>query len=787
MKKQFIALLALVLMSFGASAQDLTIADGGINTCSESLNDSNPVGPYAANENYTFTVCPELDSGETIMNVYFISFGLGTGDTLRIYDGGSNADPLIGTYTGNDLANQNITSTNAEGCLTLVWTSDATDEGDFGAIIQCGPPCLHPIIDVNAQNETENPIRICQGESINFDGSGTTFAIGNTLASWTWDFGDNTTDNSQWPFVTHVYNTPGAYKINLVVTDNTGCQNLNVADVIVQVSTTPNFTLSVDPTVICVGGEAVLNGLVEGVTYSPQTEADFGDPLYIPDAGTQESDCFFDTIWVSGFAPGEIIDSESDIDYFTANMEHTFLTDITIAFICPNGSVLSVYGQGGGLGDVDLGFPISADDGVPGEGLDYSWAPDATNPNWLNISGTQFLSSVGASEGPTYVVSDTYQSVDPFSNLIGCPANGPWVIRVCDVVGSDDGWIFNWGVSFDASLYGTDMTFTPEFGVDCTSTFWSGNSLQNAADCDSAVVTGTTPGIQTYTYTGIDNFGCTYSSTIGVTVIAPPVANAGPEIGFCGTNAQLDGSFTGAVAGQTYSYSWDPAGMLDNATAENPNIFNVTENTTVTLTVSWDGDPTGCFSTDQTLVYMPTLPVAYNDTIVKHCPDGFATLGVPFQNGPMNYSWLMSVDRDFTDPEDVEVATTPSLTIHTDSIAYYQVTITDPYCGYSATTIYDVIMKPCSVSAPNVFTPDGDGRNNLLVFPGLEDYPGSKLIIYNRWGTVVYETENYNNKWAPSADDAADGTYFYVLAVNKDSGLDYFKGTISLLRKDSNQ
>ena len=133
MKKVFLA-LATLLSATGLFAQDVTIASGDFNTCNESLNDTNPVGVYGNGEDETLTICP--DGTETILNIYFISFGIGAGDTLRIYDGGDNiTSPLIGAYTGTQLSNVNITSTNPQGCLTLHWTSDAADVGDFGAII----------------------------------------------------------------------------------------------------------------------------------------------------------------------------------------------------------------------------------------------------------------------------------------------------------------------------------------------------------------------------------------------------------------------------------------------------------------------------------------------------------------------------------------------------------------------------------------------------------------------------------------------------------------------------
>ena len=44
---------------------------------------------------------------------------------------------------------------------------------------------------------------------------------------------------------------------------------------------------------------------------------------------------------------------------------------------------------------------------------------------------------------------------------------------------------------------------------------------------------------------------------------------------------------------------------------------------------------------------------------------------------------------------------------------------------------------------------------------GIEQFPGSKITIWNRWGKVVYESNSYNNSW--TAKDESDGPYYYVL------------------------
>ena len=82
---------------------------------------------------------------------------------------------------------------------------------------------------------------------------------------------------------------------------------------------------------------------------------------------------------------------------------------------------------------------------------------------------------------------------------------------------------------------------------------------------------------------------------------------------------------------------------------------------------------------------------------------------------------------------------------------------------------------------PNVFTPNGDGKNDRFVIVGLNKYPGSSLRVYNRWGNEVYRSESYNNDWDGS--NLNDGTYYYILLLNTPQGKQPYKGWIELLHK----
>jgi gliding motility-associated-like protein/uncharacterized repeat protein (TIGR01451 family) len=86
---------------------------------------------------------------------------------------------------------------------------------------------------------------------------------------------------------------------------------------------------------------------------------------------------------------------------------------------------------------------------------------------------------------------------------------------------------------------------------------------------------------------------------------------------------------------------------------------------------------------------------------------------------------------------------------------------------------------------PNVFTPNGDGKNETFFIPGLENYEFNDLTILNRWGGTVFEVKNYKNTW--TGDGLNEGTYFYLLRLrNSVGGLDVYKGYITILRNKTN-
>jgi gliding motility-associated-like protein/uncharacterized repeat protein (TIGR01451 family) len=91
------------------------------------------------------------------------------------------------------------------------------------------------------------------------------------------------------------------------------------------------------------------------------------------------------------------------------------------------------------------------------------------------------------------------------------------------------------------------------------------------------------------------------------------------------------------------------------------------------------------------------------------------------------------------------------------------------------------IRDIAGIRIPNVFTPNGDGKNETFIIENLQQFEHNEVTIINRWGSTVYESKNYLNDW--TAEGLGDGTYYYVVKVKNgtSSWLEY-KGYITVMR-----
>jgi gliding motility-associated-like protein len=217
-----------LLLAVAAYSQDLSMQDGTFNRCEPDVfyDSGGEFGNYDDDENLTTTICPLNADEFTVVN--FLNFSTQFNvDFLRIYDGDSDAAPLIGTYTGgSNPGNIQASPSNASGCLTFVFSSNGSGNGlGWEAEIGCGRPCQN--IDVTIDNtipaaNTAGVISILPGDTVNFQGTAT-FSESGTGATYNWDFGDSNT--AVGTDVSNTFINPGTYTVELTVNDDNpgGC------------------------------------------------------------------------------------------------------------------------------------------------------------------------------------------------------------------------------------------------------------------------------------------------------------------------------------------------------------------------------------------------------------------------------------------------------------------------------------------------------------------------------------------------------------------------------------
>jgi hypothetical protein len=144
-----------------------------------------------------------------------------------------------------------------------------------------------------------------------------------------------------------------------------------------------------------------------------------------------------------GFPEGAKLDDPSKLLKVCVNMEHSWLRDLQMELITPDGAVFILHKFADRTGrETHLGNANDADTAanpVPGQGMEYCWTPDAPTTMMDAATGAQLNAG-------------DYKSVAPWTALTGASLNGVWEMRVTDLWPADNGFLFNWSIAFDPSL-----------------------------------------------------------------------------------------------------------------------------------------------------------------------------------------------------------------------------------------------------------------------------------------------------------------------------------------------
>ncbi len=488
---------------------------------------------YGPNQDLTTTICPDMSSG-THIQLIFNGTQLGAGDNLCFFDGQDVNAPSLGCaadFAGSASFIIQATAVNTSGCLTITFSSDGADEAaGWSADINCIPACqlIQSVLDSSSPSPAPLDtgwIDICPGDRVFFWGKGSypqdgaVYNHSDLTSDFEWDFGDGTFTFG--PNVSHRYDEPGGYVLQLKITDQFGCKNTNFISQRIRVAPYPTFLVGDVTTQVCAGDTISLSASLDTAlagnssivpvpgTDGFQTAGIRSDSLALPDGNGAS---YSTSISFSDFSPGQSLSDITDLLGIFVNMEHSWMRDLQIKIFCPNGQGVILHNHPGPVGgQVFLGQPFEMDEGlptpVPGVGYSYGWAP---NPDF-NFTWIDYANAFA----PATLPEGTYAAFEDLEGLLGCPLNGEWTIEVTDLWAIDNGYIFSWSIAFDPSLYPSIETFSPAI----TDWGWVQHPSLFYYQPDSIAGIAQNAGEIAYQFRLTDEFGCTWDTTLDIRVL----------------------------------------------------------------------------------------------------------------------------------------------------------------------------------------------------------------------------------------------------------------------------
>ena len=338
--------------------------------------------------------------------------------------------------------------------------------------------------------------------------------------------------------------------MTLVVQDINNCNSTNLLPHQVLVSTIPIFNAEISSP-LCEDAPGFLNGdPVQSITWTALPPVGVSELADLPDA---TGVAFTSELFIDFFDNDQVLEDCDDIELITANIEHSFIGDLSFWVTCPDGTevLLMDNGASGGpdptgctpndLGGNDLGI-------VDVEGFDYSWNMDA---EWV-------LDDANNPDAASPMPAGTYLPCGDLCDFLGCPLNGIWTFNVIDQWAADNGTLFEWGIDFNPEIVPGVTTFTPVIGLESDSSYWHPvgdldtvldeselGVVEVSDDANNVDLEFPDPGTYEFGYYVTNNFGCSWDTTVVVEVVDNPgtFITAGPDQIFCNDPVVLEGGF----------------------------------------------------------------------------------------------------------------------------------------------------------------------------------------------------------------------------------------------------
>jgi len=273
--------------------------------------------------------------------------------------------------------------------------------------------------------------------------------------------------------------------------------------------------------------------------------------------------------------------------------------------------------------------------------------------------------------------------------------------------------------------------------------------------------------------------GTESDTVVVINSMAPSLANTQDTVLACGQN-QIN-LFTSSPMSGSGLWTTLQGGIITNPTNNVTTASNLADGWNDFI---WTISNPGCPSNSDTMRVLSTgnVKIFTNDTTFCFENSNGITLSGTIPGSGQTVMWNFgSGSGMFSHPNAPSTGVT-SLSLGENLIIY---TIDYELCPPDKDTIL-ILVNTCdgfNPVFPTVITPNADGKNDVFEIQNLEKiYPNCTMTIFNRWGSVVFESVGYVDPWNGTykGEKLPMGTYFFKLELNDENNQQY-NGPISII------